>query len=119
MDSCTRQRASGGYRGTPTKLFGVAYRRSIFASGTTVRTSTKPAARAWSRSGGTPALGAFVVVATTVKSVDGAGDAGPRCDPPQAVPHAATSRPTRSHRTLCTSALSRVPVPLDVHRGDP
>src|SRR4029077_1025920 len=53
IDSCTRQRASAGYRGTPTKLFGVAYRRSMTASGTTVRTSTSPAARAASDTGGT------------------------------------------------------------------
>src|ERR1700731_1610339 len=91
----------------------------MIASGTTVRTSTKPAARAWSRSGGTPALGASVVVATMVKSAAGAGDASPGGDPPQAVPHTATSRPARSHRTICTSALSRVAVPLGVHRGDP
>src|SRR6266480_6405951 len=37
----------------PTKLFGVAYRRSMTASGTTVRTSTSPAARAASDTGGT------------------------------------------------------------------
>src|SRR6201991_4725658 len=53
IDSCTRQRASAGYIGTPTKLFGVAYRRSMTASGTTVGTSTSPAAFAASDTGGT------------------------------------------------------------------
>jgi hypothetical protein len=37
----------------PTKLSGVAYRRSTIASGTTLRTSTNPAARAASDTGGT------------------------------------------------------------------
>ena len=45
--------ASAGYSGTPTKLSGVAYRRSMIASGTTARTSVSPAARAASDTGGT------------------------------------------------------------------
>src|SRR4029453_4741904 len=37
----------------PTRVWGVAYRRSMTASGTTVRTSTSPAACAASDTGGT------------------------------------------------------------------
>lgn len=43
IDWWTRQGASGGYSGLPTKLSAVAYRRSTTASGITVRMSIRPA----------------------------------------------------------------------------
>src|SRR5262249_29855902 len=93
--------------GTPTKLLGVAYRRLMTASGTTDRTSTNPAARALSLTGGTPAAGEPVVVATTVMSAVGPGDAVSPARAPQPAQQAITSRVTVHRRAITFLFLFR------------
>src|SRR5262249_39281712 len=86
----------------------------MIASGTAVRTSMNPAARASAETGGTPALDALLAGAAAAD--DGAtvdtfedwlGAAERTSDAPQPVLHAATST-TRNRPTVTISALSRI-----------